>query len=965
MDARFKMKRRHLAMEGPKMHLSITIFMLMFLFINTFSFAEDGMHLFIFSGQSNMVRLDPKQSFRPVLEKALGKERVLVVKDASNGQPIRRWYRLWKDENGNKPKESCGDLYDRLLRKVSQSTRDKSILTVTFLWMQGERDAREKHGAVYADALRGLYRQLCADLGRNDICFVIGRLSDYDLKNENFPHWTLIREAQVEVADDSDQFMWISTDDLNDVYNENGEKVKDDLHYTSEGYKTFGIRLANAALRLHSLHTNASGKGGVMTKKRCTVCMLVARRIVATWLPPRALPPGGVREIRDRLGNDGRFNDLDYADRSSAGWHGGRHLYRFAQVAWVAVHGNAEQRGGVDAAELRTLALRILDGWIMQSAKSKSNNWWWNKIGMQKTVGPAALALRGDLDDRQRDYIVALLRRGTDLPPQLKKGQNLVWAMTTKIYAGLFADDEKMVRESFQRVWKEVAVDRPEGIRPDGSFFQHGRQMYNGGYGKNFACDLVLLAFWARGTDFALDREQVALLSDYLLEGMQYLERGGYISAMTCGRGITRKGNTDQRDAFLFMIRHASQIDPDRKAKYDAWANRLKGDPADPTLALHANKLFYMSDAMMHHRPTGSFSVRFVSKRNLGTESGNGEGLKNHYLGFGLLETRVRGDEYADIYPVWNWRRIPGIAIRQKQGEGFPLHPWGRSAKGNRAFVGGISDGSVGCLAQDFDREGIRLRQAAFGMDDGLVLLGAGLCFEEAESVWTTLEQCKRRGKVLGAKAGEPLQPVGETLVLPARKGARFWHAGILYEILEDGAGTIRVFSGPRTGTWRSINRMYDDTPVTIPVCEIALDHRRNAENGAYACRIVPGVDKEEAARRSRPTFTILANTRDLQAVCDGAKTIAVFYKPGRCPGTASNGESWIQVDSPCIVLWERTKKTMKLLVSDPTQSKQKVMLTLPGWWTGNHAEKLDTSKTVIHIACPSRGKNTEILLEL
>jgi hypothetical protein len=35
--------------------------------------------------------------------------------------------------------------------------------------MQGERDARDGHGSVYADSLRGVIKQISADLGRDDI----------------------------------------------------------------------------------------------------------------------------------------------------------------------------------------------------------------------------------------------------------------------------------------------------------------------------------------------------------------------------------------------------------------------------------------------------------------------------------------------------------------------------------------------------------------------------------------------------------------------------------------------------------------------------------------------------------------------------------------------------------------------------------------------------------------------------
>ncbi|MFK7765917.1 MAG: hypothetical protein AB8B55_01655, partial [Mariniblastus sp.] len=43
--------------------------------------------------------------------------------------------------------------------------------------------------------------QLKNDLGEREINFVIGRLSDFDMDNMRFPHWTMVREAQVTVAE--------------------------------------------------------------------------------------------------------------------------------------------------------------------------------------------------------------------------------------------------------------------------------------------------------------------------------------------------------------------------------------------------------------------------------------------------------------------------------------------------------------------------------------------------------------------------------------------------------------------------------------------------------------------------------------------------------------------------------------------------------------------------------------------
>ena len=209
----------------------------------------EGKHLFILSGQSNMALLDPEESFNPIIEDAFGKENVIVVKHTLGGRPIREWFREWKPPHGDQPKTQP-HLYDSLMNKVFTEIENKQIATITFIWMQGERDAREKLGGVYKKSLIGLYQQLSTDLNRRDVNFVIGRLSDFDMNNAKYPHWTMVRDIQVHVANSNPIFSWIDTDDLNDGLNNNGKNIKNDLHMSVVGYHILGKRFAEKSIEL-------------------------------------------------------------------------------------------------------------------------------------------------------------------------------------------------------------------------------------------------------------------------------------------------------------------------------------------------------------------------------------------------------------------------------------------------------------------------------------------------------------------------------------------------------------------------------------------------------------------------------------------------------------------------------------------------------------------------------------------
>ena len=181
--------------------------------------------LFILGGQSNMSYMDPNKpgSFRDTVQAAFPGEEIIIVKVAAVGQPISRW-------DGTKP----NDLFNKTIKAVNAAITGKTIDSVSFVFMQGERDANAKLGTVYEAKLRSLIDRMESSLGRPDMTTVIGRISDFKSKL----HWPQVRQAQVNVAE-ADPFVdWVDTDDLNV-----------DVHY-GKNYVEFGRRLAAATIAL-------------------------------------------------------------------------------------------------------------------------------------------------------------------------------------------------------------------------------------------------------------------------------------------------------------------------------------------------------------------------------------------------------------------------------------------------------------------------------------------------------------------------------------------------------------------------------------------------------------------------------------------------------------------------------------------------------------------------------------------
>lgn len=202
-----------------------------------------GVHLILLSGQSNMANLDPAQVFIPEVERHFGAENVVIVKVARSGQPIRRWYKKWTVTGKQNPKE-IGDLYEQLMATAEKALNGRPIQSATLIWMQGERDAKERLSAHYKVAFLGMVEQLKTDLDVPQINYIIGRISDSGLDNKD---WDSIRDVQQKLGESGPHSAWINTDDLND----DGQK-RNDLHYSEKGYQLLAKRFADKAIPLLS-----------------------------------------------------------------------------------------------------------------------------------------------------------------------------------------------------------------------------------------------------------------------------------------------------------------------------------------------------------------------------------------------------------------------------------------------------------------------------------------------------------------------------------------------------------------------------------------------------------------------------------------------------------------------------------------------------------------------------------------
>ncbi len=616
------------------------------------------------------------------------------------------------------------------------------------------------------------------------------------------------------------------------------------------------------------------------------------------------------------LGADGRWSDVDYADTSQTGWSQQTHLSRLLSMSRAyanpthALHGSATLLQGI---------LKAYDAFV--SLDPRSTNWWYNEINTPQLLGGTILLVQPQLSAAQLTSGTTIVARST-IPRSTNAGTNTGTNRMDRAYAtilrGVIARDSPLTAEAFAAIGDTLVTGTGEGIQPDFSFHQHGPQLNNGSYGLTFASLSLDITSYAVGTGYALADAEAHVIVDYLLDGQQWMLRGTTFDATTQGRGITRTSSKNLGSGLVGVIDQVSAMTTYRAAELTTMRDRISAaktsGTASPALALAGHRHFWRSDFTAHHRPGFSATVKVSSTRTLEPESGNGEGLKNLHLADGVNLIQQRGNEYTDIQPLWDWRRLPGTTTEQSSYSLTPGSNWG--VAGTTGFVGGVSDGRNGATVLDYSQRNVKARKAWFFFDDIEVALGAGIDAPSATGeVITTLNQTFQTGSAAwAATSGSSGSLTSGTL----SRGDVSWvlHDGVGYVFPEPQEVTLRA--AVQSGSWSGLNTSQSSTLVTGSVFSLQVGHGTAPTGAAYSYVVLPGVSGSAvAAYAAAPAVRILANTRTLQAARHDAMklTQAAFYASGTL---ATGSGTTLAVREPSLVMLDESASAAVLSVSNP-----------------------------------------------
>jgi chondroitin AC lyase len=487
----------------------------------------------------------------------------------------------------------------------------------------------------------------------------------------------------------------------------------------------------------------------------------------------------------------------------------------------------------------------------------------------------------------------------------------------------LFQRNDTLFNTVIKIIEGEIKFATGPGLKYDYSF-QHrpDRVTSTLSYGIGYADAFAEWAAFVSGTAYRFSDEKLKLLTDYYLDGIcQTMAYGKYPDPGAMNRSITRTGDLDPyRTQTPDRLLIASQY---RKDELEKIVKIRKGEI---TPGLEGSRFYWESEYFSNQRPGYFTSVRMYSSRNNNMEMPyNSEGLMNHHFADGSNFLTIKGDEYSDMFPVYDWQKIPGTTVVQK--EVLPSESEIQK-RGLTEFVGGVNDGVLGAAVFDFKsvHDPLTAKKAWFFFENEYVCLGTGITSEAAEkTVVTTLNQCLLKGDVtIGSGGNAAKAEKGSSMV----EGVNWvFHNGTGYVFPK--TSRVRFSNIPAKGSWYKINHQSDSPKdeITLDVFKLWIDHGQRPRNASYEYIVVPVAVQSELDERNNPE--ILSNTVDLQAVRhSGSGTgYIVFYSAGKIelfPGIT------IGSDSPSLVMVKaHGGKVVAVSVSDPSRRLSAIHLSL------------------------------------
>ena len=585
------------------------------------------------------------------------------------------------------------------------------------------------------------------------------------------------------------------------------------------------------------------------------------------------------RKILESQQPDGSWRDVDYGNQQRGHWPPRTHLVRLREIAaGYRCPGSVffQQR------EARDAVVRGLEFWARRDPTSP--NWWYQSIGTPQLLCTIILLLGDELPPE-------LLRDLTPILDRSEPGmtaQNRVWLAGVHLFKGVIYGKPELVREGADAIAEELrcAPENAEGIQPDWSFHQHGAQLQFGNYGLSFFNEMTKWATVLRGTRFALPDGKVEILRNYFDQGICWVLFNRQMDFSACGRQITPG---DPQAKYRSAVAGANRL----AAISTGWRNTVD----DRDFRFSGSRFFPDSDFYVQRTPECYWSVKMASPRTVSSETVNSENQLGRLTGHGATLFMSGNNELCDIGGIWDWRKIPGITSVQNDSS---LLCDGPALRNRKEWVGGLSDGTVGFCAMDYDNSEVEAKKSCFFFGGEMVAVGSRIRSELDAPVLTTVSQLRSAGETVRNEAGNV-----------------FRNGNFVYRLLDSDRGAWAE-TGERTGNWKRVTAALSADPVKGELFTLTIDHGVRPENGSYAYCVTFHSEPESDVR------LLKTGSDAIHAVARGGTVMAAFFEAGTV--TLPDG-STLEAKQPALVML----RNGRFYAADPGRKRESCDFLLGG----------------------------------
>jgi chondroitin AC lyase len=635
-------------------------------------------------------------------------------------------------------------------------------------------------------------------------------------------------------------------------------------------------------------------------------------------------PAGEMRQLAAALNSNQQWNDINYQDTEKANWKPLIHLKRVRDLALAW----ANPKSSLYHEQTIWKAINAaLHHWFQN--RYKSSNWWHNEIGVPQYMRDVIILTKDQLT--LQDLTEALKILAQHRVQYDGVGANLTWSADLGFHYAALTNNKELMRKCRDLLLKEIRITTEEGVQPDFSFHQHGKRLQMYQYGKAFLWENVRLAWQLRGTEFAFPTAKINILTSFVLNGWQWMARGIHTVPGTMDRSASRVDALQSAD-LRKLIPYLIELSPEQVLQFKAMNSIQNGKST-----LEGYHYFPYADFAAYHQKGFSFFLKTISTRTLATESINNENLKGALLNSGDAYLIRDGKEYFNLMPVWDWGHLPGVTAFK-----------GANKLNKKSFTGAVSDGKSGLSVMDYqlngkEQEQLSARKFWASHGDVTVCLMADVKTDQLHTaVYTTLDQCRWRGKVTLSQSAHVLTEGVHQL----QNVQWIHHAGFAYIPL--GSSVIDLKLGTVAGSWSSINASLSADLVTAKLFMPVLRHDwGKSTSTGYVLSLC---NTPQAAQQlvKNPTWEIIRNDAACQAVRFKDGTIMIAFISA---GTVAFGnKNEMKVDQPCLVMMAKGK----IYASNPAQRAINVNLT---WQNQNISLKLKEDGTTSVNVMPTQGK--------